>query len=591
MAFNRRQRLDDNTEAIRIAFTLDREQRLPTAREKALLERYCGFGGLKCILHPAGALTDAIHWPKSDLELFTPTVELHRLLRENSPNDGEYRQYVNSLRSSVLTAFYTPPEITSAIADALHGQDIRPKRVLEPSAGIGAFVDAVLENRPDADVMAFEKDLLTGKILKHLHPDRKVRIEGFEKIEKPFNNYFDLAVSNIPFGDIAVFDAEFEKSVMRRIAARKIHNYFFLKGLDTVRDGGIVAFITSQGVLNTEGNHGTRYLMMQNADLLSAVRLPNNLFADANTEVGCDLIVLQKHTGKKELSEDEKLFTQSFRNNLNGILSNRYFSKHPEQIVCTKKRVDTDPYGKPAMVYLHEGGLPGIGIHLHELLKRALAQRLDLRRYKDLSLPQATETPFPEVSPTVKSPGPDIHHHENIRAYSGSKVIPEQPSVRHTIQPDLFDQADLFDQIEETPVIGTPLHEDTADKKMTSRAEELNHTDELDGGGVERHAPEDNTALSETEDTTLAGNVASEEGENSISENRATLKKATDSISLGRADLKEAGDSGVVDSRDKEKEAVSGDIYAGINWEDNPPINGFYEFMMDLSPEKDWRSG
>lgn len=611
MAFNRRQRLNDNTEAIRIAFTLDREQRLPTARERALLERYCGFGGLKCILNPAGALTDAIHWPKSDFELFAPTVELHRLLRENSRDETEYRQYVNSLRGSVLTAFYTPPEITSAIADALHEQDIRPKRVLEPSAGVGAFVDAVLENRPDADVMAFEKDLLTGKILKHLHPDRKVRVEGFEKIEKPFNNYFDLAVSNIPFGDIAVFDAEFEKSVMRRIAARKIHNYFFLKGLDTVRDGGIVAFITSQGVLNTEGNHGTRYLMMQKADLLSAVRLPNNLFADANTEVGCDLIVLQKHIGKKGLSEDEKLFTQSFKNNLNSTVSNRYFSKHPEQIVCTKRRVDTDPYGKPAMVYLHDGGLPGIGIHLHELLKRNLAQRLDLKRYKELSLPQATETSSPEVSPSVQSPGPDVHQHEDLRADKGSKEIPaqpshedtsykdavigrtsasppkpEQPSVRHTIQPDLFDQVNLSAQTEETTIIGTPLHEDIADKKGTSHTEKLNRTNEQDEGGMGRHAPEENAALGKTEDTTLTGNVASEEGEISISENRATLKKTADSISLGRADLEKARDAGVVESQDRNKETVPKDIYAGINWEDNPPINGFYEFMMDLSPEK-----
>ena len=155
MAFNRKQRLRDNIEAIRTAFLLDREQRTPTARERLLLERYCGFGGLKSILNPARELTDAVHWAKSDLELFAPTVELHRLLRENTKDETEYKRYMDAMKQSVLTAFYTPPEITGTIADVLHEHGIRPDRVLEPSAGVGAFVDAVLENRPDADIMAF----------------------------------------------------------------------------------------------------------------------------------------------------------------------------------------------------------------------------------------------------------------------------------------------------------------------------------------------------------------------------------------------------------------------------------------------------
>ena len=188
MAFNRKQRLRDNIEAIRTAFILDREQRTPTARERLLLERYCGFGGLKCILNPAKELTDAVHWAKSDLELFAPTVELHRLVRENCRDEMEYKRYMDAMKQSVLTAFYTPPEITDAIADVLHGHGIRPDRVLEPSAGVGAFVDAVLGYKPDADIMAFEKDLMTGRILKHLHPDQKVRVQGFEKIEKPFTD-------------------------------------------------------------------------------------------------------------------------------------------------------------------------------------------------------------------------------------------------------------------------------------------------------------------------------------------------------------------------------------------------------------------
>ena len=139
-------------------------------------------------------------------------MELHRLIRDNSRDDLKYKRFVDSLKASVLTAFYTPKEITDTIADVLADYSVRPARVLEPSAGVGVFVDAVLRHNPDADVMAFEKDLLTGTILRQLHPDKKMRIDGFEKIEKPFNDYFDLAVSNIPFGDIAVFDAEFQRS-------------------------------------------------------------------------------------------------------------------------------------------------------------------------------------------------------------------------------------------------------------------------------------------------------------------------------------------------------------------------------------------
>ena len=227
-------------------------------------------------------MTDAVHWAKSDLDLFAPTVELHKLIRENSKDDTEYKRYVDSLKASILTAFYTPKEITDVLAEVLHSHGIQPKMLLEPSAGRGAFVDSLVKHNPDADIMAFEKDLLTGKLLKHLYPDKKVRIEGFEKIEKPFLNRFDVAMSNIPFGDIAVFDPAFAfGNPLRKQSAKHIHNYFFLKGLDAVRDGGIVAFITSQGVLNSEASSSTRFMMMKQADLVSAIRLPNNLFVNA----------------------------------------------------------------------------------------------------------------------------------------------------------------------------------------------------------------------------------------------------------------------------------------------------------------------
>ena len=386
MAFNKKQRLRENIEAIRTAFTLEKEQRTPTARERVLLERYCGFGGLKCILNPARELTDAVHWAKSDLDLFAPTIELHRLIRENSRDEREYKSYVDSLKSSVLTAFYTPAEITGAITEALYDRKVRPDRVLEPSAGTGAFVDAVLQYQPQADVMAFEKDLLTGKLLDCLYPEQKIRTMGFEKIEKPFLNHFDLAISNIPFGDFGVFDAEFSRSASfgRRSAQKAIHDYFFLKGLDAVRDGGIVAFITSQGVLNSS-KVSVRNEMFSKANLVSAIRLPNNLFTDnAGTEAGSDLIILQKDLQKKELTQEERVLTIIQTEHNGGLTDNAYFAYHTERIIHTDAKRGTDPYGKPAMVYTHSGGVEGIAMDLYRMLSEDLSARLDMERYNGM---------------------------------------------------------------------------------------------------------------------------------------------------------------------------------------------------------------
>lgn len=386
MAFNRKQKLRDNIEAIQTAFTLDREGRTPTARERALLGRYCGFGGLKCILNPARELTDAVHWAKSDLELFAPTVELHRLIRENSRDETEYRRYVDSLKASVLTAFYTPQAIADTIADVLHDRKVRPRLVLEPSAGMGAFISPVLSNNPQAEVMAFEKDLLTGKLLGCLYPQQKIRTEGFEKIEKPFLNHFDLAISNIPFGDFGVFDAEFSRSASfgRRSAQKAIHDYFFLKGLDAVRDGGIVAFVTSQGVLNSS-RVSVRNEMFSKANLVSAIRLPNNLFTDnAGTEAGSDLIILQKDLQKKGLTQEERVLTIIQTEHNGGLTDNAYFAYHTERIIHTDAKRGTDPYGKPAMVYTHSGGVEGIAMDLYRMLSEDLSVRLDMERYNGM---------------------------------------------------------------------------------------------------------------------------------------------------------------------------------------------------------------
>lgn len=288
----------NNIEAIRVAFRLGVEKRPPTADEREALGKYAGFGGLKCILNDANELADAAKWSKSDIELFAPTVELRRLIHDYSKSDKEFAAYMDSLKASVLTAFYTPSPVIDALADTLRERGVKVGSFLEPSAGQGAFVDSFLQRYPGAETLAFEKDLLTGKILAALHPSISTEITGFEKIDPDFEGYFDVAASNIPFGDFAVADPKYATSreIAYRQSTKAIHNYFFLKSLDSVHEGGIVAFIASQGVMNAASPF-VRMEMMRRADLVGAFRLPNNTFSDnAGTDAGSDLIILQKHS-------------------------------------------------------------------------------------------------------------------------------------------------------------------------------------------------------------------------------------------------------------------------------------------------------
>ena len=559
MAYNRKQRLNDNIKAIETAFILDREQRTPTARERLLLERYCGFGGLKCILNPARELADAVHWAKSDLELFAPTVELHRLIRENSKNESEYKQLMDSLKQSVLTAFYTPSAVTEALADVLKEHQIIPEKVLEPSAGIGAFVDSVLDNNPKADIMAFEKDLLTGKILRHLHPEQKVRIEGFEKIEKPFNDYFDLAISNIPFGDVAVFDPSYTAMKgMRALVTRRIHNYFFVKALDTVRDGGLVAFITSQGVLNAKNNSAARFMMLYHADLVSAIRLPNNLFTEnANTEVGSDLIILQKNSQKESLRGDDNLLDTVY-NDENRIPTNNYFLEHPERIIHTTAKLDTDPFGKPAMIYTHEDGVEGIAEDLRRMLHEDFKKNFNLNRYLGIEETKAEEVK--EVEETEK-----IEKTEKIKPSIEEKQNDTVVSLQKQEKPT--DDAELSQKSnhQQPPVQMTlfDLWGMEEEKRLTVHATKKKA--EVTVGAA-------------------AKKVSRKKASPLVKSVNPTFEVVTKPVE--KEEKPSLTDAKEQETAQKTKPILPGDEpYASISWEENPPINGFYEMMMTMAPE------
>lgn len=551
MAFNRKAKLRDNIEAIRTLFELEKQGTTATPEQKDTLNRFCGFGGLKCILNPASDLMDSVSWAKSDLELFSMTAELHRLIRDNSANEKEYKRYFDSLKSSVLTAFYTPKEVVSALADVISESGIIPKHLLDPSAGQGVFISAFEKNAPSVDVMAFDKDLLTGKLLSHLYPQHKVRSEGFEKIEKPFMNHFDVAASNIPFGDVAVFDPEFtySKEYGRRSATKAIHNYFFLKGLDSVRDGGIVAFITSQGVLDSRENFAMRAEMLREADLVSALRLPNKLFADsANTEVGSDLIILQKNINKQSLSEVDNLLASTRVIN-EGIVSNSYFSQHPEHIICTKEMIDTDPYGKPAMVYIHEGGIEGITADMRKMLSDDFSQRLDLDLYKDIASSKIEQT-IPAVSnpheqtPLHKSTAENRQEISEPMVERNRKLWNDQlPSPEMSAGKDPVEKAIIK---EEKPEVKPPI---------------MSLYDLF--GFSQEEKQQAQTAKTKRQSIRIPKNKAT-----------LTTQSLFDESAIKAQELKL-----------KQKHDPDA-VYAAIDWDENPPINGFYETMMQLGPER-----
>lgn len=386
MAFNKRIHLQDNIDAIRIAFDLDREGRQATPSERESLESYSGFGGIKAVLSPADKPEDVQQWTKTDSELFPLVTELHGVLRSGSENTAEYNRYVSSLKNSVLSAFYTPPKVVDALAAALHESGIKPTRLLDPSAGTGAFAESIKLMSPACEATQFEKDLLTGKILSHLNPTENVRVEGFENIESRYNGYFDVAASNIPFGDVRVFDPAYlnTKDNAHKLAGSTIHNYFFMKGVDCVREGGLVAFITSQGVLNSEANRPVREWLMEHCEPVSAVRFPNNLFTDhAGTEVGSDLIILQKKTSGGELSERQRDFIES-RKLSNGISVNNLFQNF-DRVIHDNVKVGTDPYGKPAMEFTHSGGVGAIAAELRGMLREDFSKHLDIQHYQEHS--------------------------------------------------------------------------------------------------------------------------------------------------------------------------------------------------------------
>lgn len=440
MAFNKKFALQQNIEALQIAFQLEKENKSPTIGQRLLLKQYCGFGGLKFVLNPIDDEYAINHWRKTDHQYFEQTQKLHALLRADSPDQNEYQRYVNSLRNSVLTAFYTPIPLINALGETLKENGIIINKLLEPSAGVGAFISGLKSTfNEDTEISAFEKDLLTGKILSQCYPRVKTYTRGFEEISEKNKGTFDLVASNIPFGTTSVFDLDYSRSKdsTKVLASKTIHNYFFLKGSEMVRNGGILAFITSQGVLDSPSNKPIREALMKENNLISVVRLPNNLFSDnAGTEVGSDLIVLQRNSRKIELKPFERDFCETI-NTRSGETQNLYV--HGAGVRVFDKILESkDQYGNIVPIYLHSGNAEGIAADTKMMLEQDFNFNFDHALYKaEQTETLAKKTNFPFQKAEYGTLGAEEKQAEKTPTH---KSMPERSSQLSLL--DLFSQDD-----------------------------------------------------------------------------------------------------------------------------------------------------
>lgn len=397
MAYNKKAVLEGNTEAIRVILRLEKERREATEAEKVLLRGYQGFGGLKCVLNRCDNPDDLRYWSASEQNLFAPTQRLKQMICRDAVDASTAKRYWESIKASVLTSFYTDTRIVSAIAEALSAADVQVRRCLDPSAGMGAFTETFAKSAGMVDAM--EKDLLTARITQALHPYGKdnifVRQEPFEAIgELEEKDKYDLITSNIPFGDFMVYDRSYSKgeNILKRESTRTIHNYFFVKGLDTIKEGGLLAFITSQGVLDSPKNEAIRRYLLQNSRLISAIRLPSGMFSEnAGTDVGSDLIVLQKQSGKEIGEGIEQQFVQtasvpkgdgfSIAFNHNSLFEGEW-KDISHRTIATERTMGTDPYGKPAWEYTFDGSIEDMADSLCTQLSLEVEQRFDRKLYE-----------------------------------------------------------------------------------------------------------------------------------------------------------------------------------------------------------------
>ncbi|CCH57607.1 putative DNA methylase (plasmid) [Fibrisoma limi BUZ 3] len=399
MAYNHRAHLAANLEALRLAFEIDQHTKAGgpvelTPEERTTLFAYSGFGALKSVLIPVQ--DDKLWTTTLDNQLRPGVQQLHELLTQAAGDRAE--EFLSGIRNNVLSGFYTPPQLVEYVGKELAGvMGTSPIQYLDPSAGTGIFPKGFDEGGlVIGAAQLIEKDPATALVLKALYPQYTVENKAFEESGRKLNDRFDLVASNIPFGNVAIWDEALanSKDKQRRSACARLHTYFSVKSIDCLREGGVAAILTTDALLNSPANEPVRQYLMKTCDLVSAVRLPHNLFTDyAGTSVGSDLVVLQKRSGKTTLTDQEKKFIKSSVSPAKTVI-NELFIKG-ENVVATDQKIDTDPYGKPALIYEHKGGSEEIARQVGRLLGEDLARSFrqqNFERDRIQTIPQRIQT-------------------------------------------------------------------------------------------------------------------------------------------------------------------------------------------------------
>lgn len=323
-----------NMEAIHLLQTLEQEERLATPEEQEILSRYVGWGGI-----PQAFEENNSNWTNEYLEL------------KNTLSPEEY----SAARASTLNAFYTSPTVIRSMYEALENMGLKQGNILEPSCGVGNFMGLIPESMGKANMYGVELDPVSGRIAKQLYQKNKIAVQGFEETSYP-DSFFDCVIGNVPFGAYQVSDRRYDRHHFM------IHDYFIAKSLDLVRPGGVVAVVTSSGTMDKQ-NPAVRQYIANRAELLGAIRLPNNAFQrNANTSVVSDILFFQKRD-RASIEEPEWL---NLKETPEGYSVNAYFAEHPE-MVLGEFTTESTQYGKQEVTVK-----PKEGITLEEQLKEAV---------------------------------------------------------------------------------------------------------------------------------------------------------------------------------------------------------------------------
>ncbi|MGF6990524.1 N12 class adenine-specific DNA methylase [Lachnospiraceae bacterium PM6-15] len=415
-----------NVMAIRLLNQLDSEERLATPEEQEVLSRYVGWGGLyKCFE-----------------ETHVKYQELKSLLPEE-----EY----TAARASTLTAFYTSPVIIEGMYKALGQMGFQKGNILEPACGVGNFMGMLPNEMRESKTYGVEIDKVSGRIARHLYQKNSIAVSGYEDVSIP-DSFFDIAVGNVPFGDFKVLDRRYDKNKWL------IHDYFFGKTLDKVRPGGIIAFITSKGTLDKE-NPSVRCYLSQRADLVGAIRLPNNAFkANAGTEVTSDIIFLQKRDRMTDIEPDWVYLAKDE----NDISMNSYFVNHPDMILGEMTMVTTQ-FGLDSTCKPYEGA------ELSEQLAEAITNlHAEISDYELDELGEDEDLSI-EADPEVRNfsftiAEGKLYFRENSRMHPVDMSVTAENRIRGMIELRECVRTLIWQQTEDFP-----------DEAITSEQEKLNH--------------------------------------------------------------------------------------------------------------------